>query len=1130
MCKNLVEIIDSFDLLLEAQDYVERHPSRAEDSSTDQRFVRFVMTRVLNKMNSLMEVSDTQAAAALLGMEAGMCSEIFWVIDANSYLTYIWDEKVGVDDTSDSCITLNDNGDFSNSESDNSKQGGHGNTLCASHEVGNRTGEMLSDSDSLSEYSDSDSDVGGSDSEIEGNNHTGPPPEDGCGSDQQRLHHHIDAAHELSCPFENNFHSNGRYGSCPLYRVKDEESKEDILEAVPYPMLYRYRGKELRMLNRWEYCSLVKVVKKTDSERNGSDDGNKKTSGRKKSRRFNFDRPDGNSMPIKKSYAQILRSKQCTAKLLQNPPRHPGPKPSEDDSYIELERWVKRANRFGAYYLALFRPEEDVYDSTITLNQSGYCYDWDSFKQFVRMLKRSNREIDRLRLEIMERVAKGWRTKFRNRAILSKYRNRNRTIWSKQEQEEAQETFGKASQSNATNYENDDVFEEYGLDDKRDELLTPREEREILAQVSFSDDLVRTLEGAVEKLPQPSAINGADEDISDTVKVKSSDADFRFAEILIDVKISKEDENSDTENDGDPNTFEKTPLADIMLKVDSFLVKQGLSGDKMVAVNLMKEHYKALYDGSGDSPQYDAPFTIITGGPGTGKSYLVDVFRGMSDTMKLGEQVRAAYFGIAAVNIGGSSLCSFMDIPTDEKTSIAEKRMRPWNPEKLKEFKRRFDVTKVSAVIIDEISTIKPQLLAYLNKRLRELRPDVNKRFGGLAVILLGDFDQLPPVGGDSIPSTIMKREEKRRTSRRQYTRRGDPLQITTAAGMGAKLFKEASHIRLTTQHRSEDEEHTLLLNRMSAGETLDSNDLELYSMMSDDSDDNFRFATILTTGNRERHEFNMLQSKKWAQFYNTNTIRWRRKIRDRTWRGKPKSDQNLARVLAEACFWELFVPGALAFLTFNLNTDLGLANGTKIKYHSVSFSNERDREEFQRKVQEAAIGEVIDLNKPPDIVNVELFPDTPDDDAKGRRENAKRRMEWKQGSITTDGRIVIPVTPIANKKYVKWKHEIIRGNGGYRCRPSKVDCSDRFPIEPAFAVTLHKAQGRTIGKVILCISEHPSRLTRLKWEGLYVGLSRIRRRNDIRLLVRSGDKSTLSYISRLTKDKHVSNFFRGYP
>ena len=305
---------------------------------------------------------------------------------------------------------------------------------------------------------------------------------------------------------------------------------------------------------------------------------------------------------------------------------------------------------------------------------------------------------------------------------------------------------------------------------------------------------------------------------------------------------------------------------------------------------------------------------------------------------------------------------------------------------------------------------------------------------------------------------------------------------------------------------------------------------MNLYKTLDDDDNEDFRFATILTTGNRERHEFNMLQSKKWAKYYKSNVIRWKRKINDRSWKGKPKSGLSLDRVLQESCFWELFVAGIVGYLTINLNTELGLANGTQVKYHSVSFANADDLLEFNMKLQSAEPGATIDLDRPPDIINVELFPDLPGDDDKTRESNEEKRKQWKYGSVTDDGTIVIPITTSMSKKFsMKWKPEIVRGFGGYRCRPSKVDCADHFPLEPGFAVTLHKAQGRTIRKVVLCVSEHPMRLLRLTWEGLYVGLSRIRSRHDIRLLIRKGDRETLSYISDLEKDKLIRYFFEGY-
>ena len=52
------------------------------------------------------------------------------------------------------------------------------------------------------------------------------------------------------------------------------------------------------------------------------------------------------------------------------------------------------------------------------------------------------------------------------------------------------------------------------------------------------------------------------------------------------------------------------------------------------------------------------------------------------------------------------------------------------------------------AVILDEISSAPPQMLGNLEVFLRQLMPDQeNVEFGGLAVVLLGDMMQLPPVG-----------------------------------------------------------------------------------------------------------------------------------------------------------------------------------------------------------------------------------------------------------------------------------------------------------------------------------------------------------------------------------------------
>ena len=62
-----------------------------------------------------------------------------------------------------------------------------------------------------------------------------------------------------------------------------------------------------------------------------------------------------------------------------------------------------------------------------------------------------------------------------------------------------------------------------------------------------------------------------------------------------------------------------------------------------------------------------------------------------------------------------------------------------------------------------------------------------------------------------------------------------------------------------------------------------------------------------------------------------------------------------------------------------------------------------------------------------------------------------------------------------------------------------------------------------------MSLSEHPSHFNKITWEGLYVALSRVKLRDDVRLLLRNGDRSTMKYISKLEKNSSVKAYFKGY-
>jgi len=63
-----------------------------------------------------------------------------------------------------------------------------------------------------------------------------------------------------------------------------------------------------------------------------------------------------------------------------------------------------------------------------------------------------------------------------------------------------------------------------------------------------------------------------------------------------------------------------------------------------------------------------------------------------------------------------------------------------------------------------------------------------------------------------------------------------------------------------------------------------------------------------------------------------------------------------------------------------------------------------------------------------------------------------------------------------------------------------------KHPVDLLFAVTYHKLQGVTLDKLILSISKHPNHLLRLALSSLYVGISRVKKLDDIRVLPYSDD------------------------
>ena len=132
------------------------------------------------------------------------------------------------------------------------------------------------------------------------------------------------------------------------------------------------------------------------------------------------------------------------------------------------------------------------------------------------------------------------------------------------------------------------------------------------------------------------------------------------------------------------------------------------------------------------------PLRIISGTAGTGKSWLVIALSSLLGS----EIIRTSCTGMAYANIAGSTIHSAFDIPADKSKGIP-------NVRRLAELQAAFK--NVHCVLIDEFSLLSQRLLAVIDHRCREATGQKSRPFGGLNVILVGDINQLPPVGGNAL-------------------------------------------------------------------------------------------------------------------------------------------------------------------------------------------------------------------------------------------------------------------------------------------------------------------------------------------------------------------------------------------
>lgn len=281
-------------------------------------------------------------------------------------------------------------------------------------------------------------------------------------------------------------------------------------------------------------------------------------------------------------------------------------------------------------------------------------------------------------------------------------------------------------------------------------------------------------------------------------------------------------------------------------------------------------HRRFRQQGCG-GPVADPTFLLVTGRPGTGKSFVISALRLMCEVCKFGTVVTTAYAGIAASHVSGQTICSLFQIPFPNKEdkddpSHVSASIRSLDPLRLQLLRDSLDIDHLCCLVIDEASMVTPLLLWIIHTRLRQAT-GLDLPFGGTSIIMVrfefhffndrfqsgltltlsflpkqfGDMKQLPPVKAISMCQGAVEMalydEDKALAKllfapavRRKFNVKYGPA---SHIRQGLSLLRLFRWMVLETQRRSIDPAHTAFISKLWEGEPLVMSDLMQYKRFS---------------------------------------------------------------------------------------------------------------------------------------------------------------------------------------------------------------------------------------------------------------------------------------------------------
>ena len=457
---------------------------------------------------------------------------------------------------------------------------------------------------------------------------------------------------------------------------------------------------------------------------------------------------------------------------------------------------------------------------------------------------------------------------------------------------------------------------------------------------------------------------------------------------------------------------------------------------------------------------------FVWGPGGVGKTEMLKVLEQVMLRECFGRVCFAAWMGVAGGLLPhGTTLCQATGLkPVDFARDDAR-------PEPTPDQRITFETLcgppeELSLVVIDEVSTLSPNVLQHSSERFDFLvdgpkDPDVP--FGGLLVLLLGDFLQLPPVMatplykaavnkllGGKIPSAYGKRPTKAKVPR-----------AVSVEGRGTDLFIRFKVFFLTEQMRARDDEQHCLrleaLRNLNDPKPLTEDTVRwLYSRALRPehlSHPDVVFARMATVSAKESAEHNLRTTMAYARYRGFYVFRWKRKIPEPSlpYVEKPAMERLYEEERAELYHWWVADSPGIILKNFppgSIGQQLHLANGTSVRNASLTLAEGAlDRADV---LTEEGV-RVVTLREQPLSINVQLIIPV----------NQRAYVRESLGlAVSGAGAVVVPIKRLGGYQRKTKLSSVHAAAHGYR---AELQLNQELPTEVSWSNTDHKYQGVTI-------------------------------------------------------------------